>query len=244
MIRVVCLKWGDKYSPDYVNRLYHAVKRHLALPFEFYCLTENDKGLVPEVNVIFLPDLGLQGWWYKLLLFKKGFLDFEHEDTILYLDLDVVVLGDLSLLLNEFSEGLSISADNQPDRMNSSVMIFKPDSLGFLWDSFFAQRKYIIEHFHGDQDWIERVFPSANILPKSLVCSFKADLDSKTPFSFGTLGRFLRRKFPVLLPKGEVEKPDCSIVLFHGHPNPDEVMNGPWDKYRHAPWVKNNWLES
>ena len=29
---VICMKWGTKYGPEYVNRLYGMVKRHLKGP--------------------------------------------------------------------------------------------------------------------------------------------------------------------------------------------------------------------
>lgn len=241
MIRIVCLKWGQKYPAQYVNRLYGMVSRHLHRPFTFHCLTENPDGLSPGINILALPDFGLQGWWYKLLFFKPGFLPFSSDDLVVYLDLDVVILNDLNGLIEEFKGDyvLCISADDQPDRMNSSVMVFRPDTLDFVWTSFWAQRTSITKNFHGDQDWIERVVPSARILSKSVASSFKLDLNSKTPYSFGSLGRWLRKRFWALLaPRGQVPTPDCAIVLFHGRPNPDDVMEGPWDKYRHAPWAK------
>ena len=32
VLNVVCLKWGTKYGPEYVNRLYRMVARHLHRP--------------------------------------------------------------------------------------------------------------------------------------------------------------------------------------------------------------------
>jgi len=31
---VICMKWGTKYGPEYVNRLYAMVRRHLTLDFQ------------------------------------------------------------------------------------------------------------------------------------------------------------------------------------------------------------------
>jgi len=245
MLRVVCLKWGDKYGSDYVNRLKAAVTRNIKQPFTFHCLTEDPAGLEDDIHVIPLPEIELEGWWLKLLLFKQGFLPFDSQDLVLYLDLDVVILQSLEPLIEagEAADLLAISADDTPDRMNSSVMVFRPCKLEFVWAAFDAQRHFIMDKFHGDQDWIERIVPSAFILPKSMVCSFKIDLNSKTPFSFGALGRWFRRRFPkVFMPRGIVDKPHCSIVLFHGKPDPHDVMDGPWDKYRHAPWIGGFWL--
>ena len=41
IVTVLCMKWGAKYGPDYVNRLYGMVARHLRRPFRFVCLTDD-----------------------------------------------------------------------------------------------------------------------------------------------------------------------------------------------------------
>ena len=48
MYTVACMKWGDKYGPEYVNRLYNMVERNTTLPFKFICFTDNADGLLPE----------------------------------------------------------------------------------------------------------------------------------------------------------------------------------------------------
>ncbi|WP_029408096.1 hypothetical protein [Thiomicrorhabdus sp. Milos-T2] len=242
MIHVVCLKWGDKYGVEYVNRLYAMVEKNLSIPFVFHCLTENSQGIRSEVMIESLPDEGLHTWWYKLLIFKKGFLGLSNQDKILFLDLDIVILNSLDTLVS-YSDDFCISADTTVHKYNSSVMCFFCNQYSYIWESFIAQKDHVMNSYHGDQDWIEHVYQQAIIYPKTLVKSFKIDLNSKTPFSFGPLGRYLRKKMPFLLPKGQVEAPtDASIVLFHGKPDPVDVMNGPYDKYKYAPWIKDTWL--
>ena len=33
---ILCMKWGTKYGPEYVNRLYAMVRRHLQGDFNFF----------------------------------------------------------------------------------------------------------------------------------------------------------------------------------------------------------------
>ena len=40
---VLCMKWGSKYGPEYVNRLYAMVRRHLQGDFQFVCLTDEQR---------------------------------------------------------------------------------------------------------------------------------------------------------------------------------------------------------
>ena len=52
MNHIVCVKWGHKYVPEYVNVLKRMCKRHITVPYQFHCFTENPKGLDPDINVI------------------------------------------------------------------------------------------------------------------------------------------------------------------------------------------------
>ena len=44
------MKWGTKYGPEYVNRLYGMVRRHLRGDFRFVCFTDDVTGIRPEVD--------------------------------------------------------------------------------------------------------------------------------------------------------------------------------------------------
>lgn len=243
MIHVVCLKWGNKYDVEYVNRLYAMVQKNLTVPFEFHCLTEDGQGIRFEILIEPLPDEGLHTWWNKLLIFKKGFLGLSNRDKILFLDLDIIILNSLDPLVS-YSDEFCISADTAAHNYNSSVMCFFANKYPYILESFLAQKDHIMNTYHGDQDWIEHIYQTALIFPKSIVKSYKIDLDSKTPYSFGAVGRFLRSRFKGLLPKGFVEKPkNVAIVLFHGKPDPVDVMDGPYDKYKEAPWIKGAWTK-
>jgi hypothetical protein len=63
-VNVVCVNWGTKYSPDYVERLYKMVKINTTLPFKMYCLTDNPdiyRGHIIGVKL----EPGFEGWWNK-----------------------------------------------------------------------------------------------------------------------------------------------------------------------------------
>src|SRR5256885_215110 len=47
---VICMKWGKKYGPEYVNRLYAMVRRHLKGDFRLVCLTDDGVGIRDEVE--------------------------------------------------------------------------------------------------------------------------------------------------------------------------------------------------
>ena len=71
---VLCMKWGTKYGPEYVNRLYGMVARHLKGPFQFVCLTDDARGVRNEVRCLPIPSLALppgipERGWTKLTTF-------------------------------------------------------------------------------------------------------------------------------------------------------------------------------
>ena len=35
---VICMKWGNKFGPEYVNNLYYMVEKNLTIPLLWQCL--------------------------------------------------------------------------------------------------------------------------------------------------------------------------------------------------------------
>ena len=65
-MNILTLKVGDKYSPDYVNRLYKGLKRNSSVSFDFYCYTENSDGLDENISVIeLIKREEIKQHWYK-----------------------------------------------------------------------------------------------------------------------------------------------------------------------------------
>ena len=97
-VNVICMKWGDLYGAEYVNRLYEGVRRHLSLPHRFVCLTDDASGLQPGIEHFPLPELDIPEGeldlrWRKLTVFASPLYDL--TGTALFLDLDVVITGSL-----------------------------------------------------------------------------------------------------------------------------------------------------
>lgn len=98
MTVVLCMKWGTLYGAHHVNNLARGVRRHLARPHRFVCLTDDAAGLDPGVEALPLPGLGLaeesaDTRWRKLALFRRDLLGL--SGPALFLDLDLVVVGGL-----------------------------------------------------------------------------------------------------------------------------------------------------
>ncbi|MFN3494899.1 MAG: glycosyltransferase, partial [Hydrogenophaga sp.] len=57
-VNVLCIKWGKKYGPEYVNKLHNMVRRNLKRPFRFVCLTDDTHGIDPQSEVQPIPAIG------------------------------------------------------------------------------------------------------------------------------------------------------------------------------------------
>ena len=126
---VLCMKWGTKYGPEYVNRLYAMVRRHLRGDFSFVCLTDDGTGIRPEVRCLPIPELALpagipERGWRKLTTFEADLHGL--RGTALFLDVDVVIVDDLTPFFEQAGEFLIIHDWKRPWRVtcNSSVYRF------------------------------------------------------------------------------------------------------------------------
>ena len=97
MINVVCVRTGQKYSPEYVYKLKSMVSRHLKQEHKFYCITEHPSQVF-GVETIPAP-IQVQDSWAKIGLFTSQLQKVKKGDKMLFLDLDVIVTGSLDDLI-------------------------------------------------------------------------------------------------------------------------------------------------
>lgn len=159
MLTVACIRVGDRYGPEYPATLRRMVARHLSEPYRFVCVTEHEwDGERME------PEPGLPGWWQKVALFKPG----RFSGRVLFLDLDIVVLGCLDPLVQR--AGNWIMKDPWAPTFNSSVMTWDAGTADHIYTSF---RPTVMQRINGDQDWITLISEWQTYDPDNEVVSFK-----------------------------------------------------------------------
>jgi len=186
MINVICLKWGTKYSSKYVNRLFKMVSINLSKPFDFYCYTDNPKGLYKEIKIIPIEDDYLEIYWNKLSMFKK---DFIPKGICLYFDLDIVIQKKLDPLLDYLcddltmiksywkgedcvTDGSSLRFKERWDMYaNSSILLWKSNKLTHIWDHFYENADYYIVEYKGIDRYLFHQKFKINYFPKGLIYS-------------------------------------------------------------------------
>jgi len=158
MINIICLKWGTKFTPDYVNNLYAGIKRNTSVDFRFHCFTDDTTDILSDVICHRLPDLNITGWWFKIWLFSNE-LPFEQGDRIMFFDLDTIVTGNIDDILSYDCPKDLIGLRNfyRPNRFASGLLMWKHGTQNHIWEEFKkdpekAQRMSP----DGDQEWTER----------------------------------------------------------------------------------------
>lgn len=170
-LTVACLlvRGHVEYAPEYVVRLRSMCKRSLP-DHKFVCLTDQRAYLPSDMHVIDVKKLSGFAWWTKLELFNPDHEYLQHG-RVMYLDLDVLVTGDLNDVA--FYRGGACMIPHAGDfngkgekkvvkRYNSSVMSWEGGTLNSLYLNW---RPDVTKRLWGDQDWIGEQMPNATLMP-------------------------------------------------------------------------------
>jgi hypothetical protein len=170
---VICMKWGTRYGPDYVNRLWRAVRRHTRGPVQLVCFTDDVTGIVKGVDCRPLPkfegvraDLAAKPW-RKLSLWQKNLgKDLTGRDALV-LDVDLVVVGSLDGFW-AYKPGKFAVWENPSkpgsDVGNTSVFRFKVGSHPEIYQHFMADPVGLYERaFRIEQEYISAVLGTGKV---------------------------------------------------------------------------------
>jgi hypothetical protein len=220
---IICVHVGDRYSKDYVEKLYRGIQRHSSQPFQFTVLNDGATYDLGFGNVRVIPVdhysyiTADRAWWYKMQAFRE---DVVQPGSNLLIDIDTVIVGDCDkfwqfqpdcfVIIQDFNRQFNPGYG----RSNSSVVKFTDDmakKIDLRWreDPLQWVRKY-----RGDQDWFDGEVNDKIWWPNSWVRSWKWEVYRG--------GKLHAHK---LTYKSEhtVLDPQCSILAFHGKPDPHEV---------------------
>jgi len=211
MITVACvLRSGGIYTAEWVAKLQRGVARHLTVPHCFVCLSDVD---VPCERIPL--ETNWPGWWSKIELFRPDLFD----DTVLYFDLDTVIVGSLDAIAAYPHRFTMAHEFYRPTLLCSTAMAWRGD-WSSIHSAFAAKSGEWIAHYDavlpggriGDQAFIEDVIGTADtfrdLFGERSVASYKVhDCQGAPPA-------------------------DAAAVAFHGLPKMHEIRTG---------WVADAW---
>ena len=197
MLKIACvLRSGGDFRPEHVARLRDQLAVH-SPSAELVCLTDRPRDVWDLGIAALALAFGWPGWWSKMEIFAN-----DIRGDLLFLDLDVTVVGDLSGIAAV--PGPALMRDvYRPAGLQSAVMVLPEACRGAIWRDWYAcpdrwMRRYASG---GDQaflehHWLNTAARIQEAVPGQIV-SYKADV----------------------VPAGRV--PDgARLVVHHGKPRP------------------------
>ena len=224
----VCIKWGDKYTPNYVNNLFRMVKKNYTKPFTFTCYTDDTEGLECDTHPI--PDDGVlhPKYWFGKEQYcwdRAKFLVFNshewlgYEGSWCYFDLDIVIQNNIDEIDNLAKKPRIIHVQWQPSKQkherlfidmrgtfyNSSMMLWDNEQTKNIYYDVLMQEEMIFTTFYKGSDnyhyWRQRDFWKN--IPFDWVYSYNRGM--KHPDDIKTF----------------VYRPDAKICIFNTDLTPD-----------------------
>lgn len=227
IIDCACVIHGTGYDWIYVDRLYNMLTRNIPGGIRFHVYTEPDRAVPSHMikhDLDLWPGIGgpRKSWWYKMQLFNPA----HFAGDMLYLDLDMIVLRDLSWVLSlptNIFWGIRDFRHLQRSgfqTINSSVMWFNVSYFSYVWDQFIKDGvESVANRFQGDQDYITKVVDlnHRRFFDEKYFESYRWQcLDGGYDF------QYRRHKAPGT---GMQIAGDTAVVVFHGKPKPHEITD-------------------
>jgi hypothetical protein len=156
IVNFITYKWGTKYGPEYVNRLFWSLLNTYSSEFLFYCITDDTRGLDDRIQTINLTKNFTKVYTSQKI--QSMDVNFQIKGNKCILDLDILIHNDLYPYFEgynfrepKFIESLWQDATHAYKThhhascmVNSSFVTWKDDQLDFLY-KFYIEHKEKIE---------------------------------------------------------------------------------------------------
>jgi len=230
--QVICIKWGTIYGPKYVNVLHSMVARNITGAFRVFCFTDDTRGIRPEVTCLPLPELGVEippgirGKWKKQALWGADL--YGVKGTVLFIDLDSIIVGNIDCYFTHGEPGDVITARNwlKPQSRVAQTTVFRMEV---------GKHAYMLENLRADPAGIARKYEwEQSYVTHCLRGGFKTWPESWTRhFRMHCLPSWPLRYF-----RAATLPADARIIACPGGPNPAHVMHGHWraGAVHRTPW--------
>lgn len=249
----ICMKYGTRYGPEYPNRLYAGLRRQSASDIRLICMTDDHRGLRPEIEVVplmeesFWPamfaEMDRKGWkspFRKVSMYRPGLVR-DLQGPLILLDIDIVVVGPVDDLRDHAPGKVSMRMDwaagpGSPELGHGSVEKFEPDLHGYIYEEMARDPIAALNRFAGR----EQIYTSRSAeargdfapFPDAWIASFKRDCRPPKPLNL------------ILPPR---KPPEARVVCFHGEPKMEDAVagyrGGLLHSTRRAQWLTDAWRD-
>lgn len=222
-ITVLCVRFGNGYGREYVERLRNMVGRNLTVPFEFACLTDDQHPIDGVRSIVQRNANYKKQWWHKVHMFDPS---LSIDGRILFFDLDVVIFSNIDKLVLDLGKDFyGIRDFNRKfhphwQQLNSSTMSWIHRSHSQIFERFMKNPNEAMK-LHGDQDWIWKTARNdIKFWNDRWIQSYKWEIRRREDL----VSRDGRRGFKTIKTDDNIDK-ECCVAVFHGNPNPADVQD-------------------
>lgn len=253
MLKICTVYFGNKYTPDYVGKLFDSIRRNSSIPFQSICISDN-----PNVKAdIVLPynyNSNIKLHWHKLKFFSPHYAYQNPGDDIIVMDIDQVITSNVDELIGHpvedgelvtygiwwnseqlIKQGLALET-------NGGFYKFKSGTLSYVWDDFISAPEYWQIKFFNDEVVHYKYYGEQNYVNWKVFWEAKANVHT-TPEKW--IAKYHSDDYfkNIKLNKKYCEKFDVDyMILDDVHPNIKVVhMLGPDNTIHNTGWVKDYW---
>lgn len=218
-------RWDSffKFDADMLVRMADAIRRNLHIPHRIVAATDLPKSALPEwvehldIKEHFGDLRQLGGCWLRLKAFAPELRPL-LGGRVAWIDLDAVVTGDLTPILNRPEDIVLYRSDSVAGQTwNGSMVLFSPEKCHHVWNNYDPKAAHKLTRDQGfrgtDQSWLAYCYG-----PDTPHWTWQ---DGVYYYNLG-VGRNL--------------PPNAKLVLFPGRNKP----NDPVVRYR-SPWLRDLW---
>ena len=252
-VNVVCIKWGTLYNEKTVNILYNMVTRNTSFKVNFYCFTDNKKGLLKDIIAHPLPKMNMKKEDCKYSYVKEAGLCDDNLGGLkgqraFFFDLDILIIDNIDELFT-FPKGDKFYTINdwntKGDHVGqASCYSWKVGTLGSIKEYFEKNSKECVDRFFtASQEYLSfkviEKYGKLNFWPDTWIKSFRFHC-----LPLGIFRSFITAKIPK----------NVKIIAFHGNPKMEYAIVGKWHgsgkkeklwkkvlykRLRPVPWIKD-----
>jgi len=242
-VNIICIKWGDAYDSEYINKLHNMIKRNTSFKINFFCFTDEFEGLNENIISKQLPILNTKKEYQTIHAYRKeaGLCDDNlapelKGKRVFFFDLDMVVVSNLDELFS-YPQGDEFYIINDWNSKGNNVgqascYSWVVGTLGYIKTYFEKNPKEVVDkYFTASQEYLSSKIiekkGKLNFWPENWFCSFRFHCMPK----FGPLRYFITPKIPK-------DRKDLKVIAFHGVPNPREAIIGKWKLKKGQGWKR------
>lgn len=204
-------------ASQYINNLFHGVKRFAERPFKFICFTNEQLEVHSDIELRPFPLLTEVGVLPRLYMFSPEAGLFGHQ--VLCLDIDVVIVGSLKQMM-EYNGLFCTRSKFKPSekyKIDGDIMSFRAgnEAATLFWDPFIANIDQAVQRTRGRERYWLRI----------VAAKFADRWEKEAPGAVKSYKWHVRRNKTV--PIG------ASIISCHGLPRPHQIKDE---------WIKEYWI--